>query len=64
MNTYKIIRFYQRSYDREVIVKGLTLEQAKEHCSDKETSSKTCTTPEGKERTALKGELFDGYEEE
>ena len=33
------------------------------HCSDKQTSSSTCTTAEGKRRTARSGPWFDCYTE-
>jgi hypothetical protein len=61
--SYKIVRGYFRG-GHETIVKGLTLKQAQAHCRDPETSSRTCTTEEGLERTARKGPWFDGYEEE
>lgn len=50
MTTYKIIRMY-RDWDREskVILTGLTLAQAQEHCRREDTRG------EG---------WFDGYEEE
>ena len=36
--TYKIVRFYADLYrDQEVIKRGLTLEQAQEHCSNEGT---------------------------
>jgi hypothetical protein len=62
----KIVRFYRDDDDlnRTVIVRGLTLEQAQAHCHDPETSSETCTSAEGLERTRLHGAWFDGYEEE
>ena len=62
--TYRIIRFYQGDQPRETIVRGLTLEQAQDHCKDPQSSSRTTTTPEGLERTRLKGDWFDGYEAE
>lgn len=66
MATYKIIRFYRdnEELNRSVVTRGLTLEQAQEHCSDPETSSKTATSPEAVERTERYGPWFDGYEEE
>ena len=64
MKTYKIIRGYFNDYDKEVIKKGLTLEQARKHCMDPETSSRTCVEKEGLERTAKRGPWFDGYAEE
>lgn len=63
--TYKIIRFYQDdNLDPEVIVRGLTLEQAKGHCNDPETASDTAKSPAAMERTKRVGAWFDGYEEE
>ena len=49
METYKIVRFYYPNQNREneVILEGVTLEQAKEHCQDE------CTREEGV--------YFDGY---
>ena len=46
--TYMIIRFYRESQST-VIKRGLTLEQAQEHCNDPETAG------DG---------WFDGYESE
>jgi hypothetical protein len=63
MTTYKIVRFYQR-HPNEVLQGGLTLEEAQAHCEDPETSSGSCTSAEGKERTAQYGAWFDGYREE
>ena len=61
---YRIIRFYESAnIRRRIIDTGLTLEQAKAHCSDPETSSSTCTTAAGKARTKRLGRWFDGYEE-
>lgn len=62
---YKIVRSYFRDSRRQrVINTGLTLEQAQEHCSDPETSSRTCTSAKAKARTRTHGPWFDGYEEE
>ena len=57
MTTYKIIRFRFEGDDR-VIKKGLTLEEAREHCSDPETSGFTCSD------LNKRGQWFDGYDEE
>lgn len=63
--TYKIVRHYQDSkIPAETIIRDLTLEEAKEHCKDPETSSKTCTSPEGVARTEQYGPWFDGYTED
>lgn len=50
MTTYKIVRFYFEDRPADVIVRGLTLEQAQTHCRRADT------------REA--GVWFDGYEEE
>jgi hypothetical protein len=61
---YRIIRFYESAnIRRRIIDSGLTLEQAKAHCSDPETSSSTCTKAAGKARTKRLGRWFDGYEQ-
>ena len=57
MTTYKIIRFRFEGDDR-VIKRGLTLEEAREHCSDPETSGSTCSN------LKKRGQWFDGYAEE
>lgn len=64
MSTYKIVRHYQQDHESEVIVRGLTLEQAQAHCNDPETSSRTASEPAGLERTERMGAWFDGYTEE
>jgi hypothetical protein len=58
---YKIVRMYQRG-GRRTIETGLTLEQAQEHCSKPETSSRTATSARARQRTARMGAWFDGYE--
>ena len=40
-DTYKIVRHYFKKGSR-AIMRGLTLEEAQQHCSDPETSSSTC----------------------
>jgi hypothetical protein len=63
--TYTITRFYQdESIERETIATGLTLEEAREHCNDPETSSTTATSTEAALRTEVCGPWFDGYGEE
>lgn len=54
--------FFKGGY--EVIKSRLTLAEAKEHCSDTETSSKTCTTPEALAITEARGPWFDSFDEE
>jgi hypothetical protein len=61
---YQIFRCYQMDEkETEVIMSGLTLFEAQEHCKDKETSSRTCTSFEGRMRTAEHGHWFEGYRE-
>lgn len=57
---YKIVRYYQSGKSR-TIYKNLTLEQAQEHCRNRETNSKTCTLPKYKKLTKKHGAWFDGY---
>ena len=75
MKKYNIVRFYLKKSDvghpymggisggRRLIKKGLTLEEAKAHCNDPETSSETCTNSDGRRRLKKKGPWFDGYTE-
>ncbi len=58
-----IIRHF-RDHDNEVIATGLTLEEAKDHCNDPETSSNTCTLRKNMNITEKYGPWFDGYDEE
>ena len=61
---YQIVRFYQNARpNRQVIKRGLTLEQARKHCKDPETSSRTATGAEAVDRTRRLGNWFDGYEQ-
>lgn len=62
--TYKIIRFHRDEERRVVMYRGLSLEEAQEHCKDPETSSSTCTDVDCLVYTELHGPWFDGYEEE
>lgn len=63
MATYSIVRFYF-SGKQKTLAKGLTIEVAQAHCRNPETSSRTCTLPEGLRRTKKHGAWFDGYREE
>lgn len=58
MTTYKIVRSFFRG-GSETIKEGLTLEEAREHCRDPETSSRTASMGENG-----RGPWFDGYDEE
>ena len=56
MSTYRIVRLHKDNYERPVLLQGLTLEEAQEHCSDPETSSSTCEEEEAKESSAKEKE--------
>ena len=61
---YKIVRMFQRpDQKRRTIKTGLTLEEARAHCRDPETSSRTATSSEARRYTEEHGPWFDGYEE-
>jgi hypothetical protein len=67
MALYKVVRTYfdrERAPARRVIKRRLSLAEARAHCSDPETSWRTCTKASGKARTRAYGPWFDGYEEE
>jgi len=60
--TYKIVRhFFNETWPNKTIQKGLTLEEAQAWCNNPETSSNTCTNPEGMKRTELFGAWYDGF---
>lgn len=65
MSTYKIIRFSFGGENR-VLRRNLTREEAREHCNDPETSSRTCSAETAVQEAALgnTGPWFDGYAEE
>jgi len=59
---YKIVRYFRDlCQPNEVILEGLTREQAEEHCQSDESSSFTATSTLAHELTARKGEWFDGF---
>lgn len=63
--TYRIVRFFQDKESprhRQIRHRGLTLDEAREHCADPETSSSTCKSSQNKLRTKLNGPWFDGFE--
>ena len=62
MKTYTIVRGFFDG-EREVIATGLTLAEAREHCQDPETSSRTCS-PETAAHVGEDRVWFDGYDEE
>ena len=61
--TYKVIRFFNNGPNK-VILSGLTLREAQEHCRDPETSSRTAKGLVEYTLTRNFGQWFDGYEEE
>jgi hypothetical protein len=64
MSRYDIVRFYQDDHPASVLLKGVTLAEAQEHCNDPETSSATATSEEAREHRRLYGPWFDGYREQ
>lgn len=61
MEKYNVVRYYYDGTRREVVKRGLTLEQAQAHCRNPETSSRTCQKPKNVARTKAEGPWFDGY---
>jgi hypothetical protein len=62
--TYRIVRLHKDNYERPVLSRGLTLEEAQTWCRNPETSSSTCEGETGKAYTEIHGAWFDAYEEE
>jgi len=60
---YKIVRFYFDGGHR-TIKRGLTLEEAKAHSQNPETSSSTATSAAARRITRRHGRWFDGYAED
>ncbi len=61
---YNVVRYYQNAgIRRRIMRERLTLDEAREHCNDPETSSSTCTNAAGRARTRKCGIWFDGYTE-
>jgi hypothetical protein len=59
---YEIVRMWQNGARR--VLNGLhTLEEAQAICRNPDTSSQTCTSKSGKDRTRKSGPWFDGYQE-
>ena len=64
MATYKIVRKFFRNERSHTIATGLTLEEAKMHCSSTESSSSKCVEAVGRRRTKLRGAWMDCFYEE
>lgn len=62
MTMYKIVRCFMHGNRKRVIIRGLTLAEAKAHCNNPETSSNTAVSPEAARRTKLHGPWFDLYD--
>lgn len=66
---YKIVRNFFNGGSQgsgathRTIKSGLTLEEAQAHCSDQETSSRTCTRSDRRRLTKQRGPWFDSYTE-
>lgn len=61
---YKIVRHFKEDDRRETIAEDLTLEEAKAHCNDPETSSNTATGEKERRMTEEFGAWFDSWVEE
>ncbi len=64
MKQYNIVRFFSDRTRPQIIIRGVTLEEAQVHCEDINTSSRTCYTKSGLARTRRHGAWFDGYREQ
>ena len=58
METYTIVRFFQRHYNQRIVHTGFTRAEAEAHCSDPETSSRTAAQPAGVRRTRDHGKMI------
>ena len=60
---YRIVRMYARGdQTRRIIDRGLTIGEARAHCRNPETNSKTATGATARALTARRGAWFDGFE--
>lgn len=65
---YEVFRSYgplpgRKHRQSDIIRRDLTLEEAKEHCNDPETSWNTCSKATA-DRLNIEGPWFDGYREQ
>ena len=64
MDSYNIVRmYYSAAVSKRIIARNLTLIEARAHCADPETSSRTATSSTATRRTRRLGDWFDGYEQ-
>ena len=64
MKRYNIVRLYfNGGRRRRIITRNVSLEAARKHCKNPETSSSTCTNSVGRARTKRMGPWFDAYTE-
>lgn len=63
-DTYNVKRMFFNSSRRPTIYKGLTLQEAQEHCKSPEASHKTASSAAAKARTRKYGPWFDGYDKD
>lgn len=64
LGTYMIVRKYFENHDDEVIRRGLSLDEAKDHCADDDSSSESCYTTDAIDRTRKMGRWFDCFYKE
>lgn len=65
MATFVVHRNYQRDdIPKEVLKRGLTLEEARAHCEDPEAASKTAKSRVAVEATKHLGDWFDSFTQE
>lgn len=63
MDTYKIIRFYERR-EPKILRHGVTLQQAQDYVFNSESNSRTCKKAWNKLRTKKYGAWLSAYMEE
>ena len=61
---YTVVRKYAKGHPDVIVDTGLTLTEARMHCADPETSSRTAYGPGKQEHTSKFGPWFDSYYKE
>jgi hypothetical protein len=61
---FTVRRWFLNSTRKVTIYKGLTLQEAQEHCKSPEATSAKATSAAAKARTRKHGPCFDGYEQD